>query len=104
MPLHLRAGHPRAGVVQLLLVRPEDRKPGDEADDPDGADARRTRRVKDIHYKALGNANFEPILQVLWRDLKPLEDLPNYEAYVLNPYQPMEEKQAAAQMILRRRR
>ncbi|MGO9914011.1 MAG: ATP-binding protein [Isosphaeraceae bacterium] len=42
--------------------------------------------IKDKHIKALGNADFEPIFQVLSDDLKPVEDLPNYEVYVLNPY------------------
>src|SRR5262245_16562989 len=42
--------------------------------------------LKDIHYKALGNSNFESILEVLWGDLKPLEDLPTYKARILNPY------------------
>ena len=40
MPLHLRAGHPRPGLRQLLLVWPEDREPRAQADDPDGPDAR----------------------------------------------------------------
>jgi len=48
--------------------------------------------IKDKHIKALGNADFEPIFQVLSDDLKPVEDLPNYEVYVLNPYQHKGEK------------
>jgi signal transduction histidine kinase len=43
--------------------------------------------IKAKHIKSLGNAEFEPIFQVLSDDLKPVEDLPNYEVYVLNPYQ-----------------
>ena len=41
-----------------------------------------------IHYKSLGNENFAPILDVLSGDLKPLDDLPNHEARVLDPYNP----------------
>jgi two-component system sensor histidine kinase BarA len=41
-----------------------------------------------IHYKSLGNMNFAPILDVLSGDLKPLDDLPNHEAWVLDPYNP----------------
>ena len=42
--------------------------------------------IKDIHYKALGNSNFESVLETLWGDLKPLEDIPNYKARLLNPF------------------
>ncbi len=38
-----------------------------------------------IHYKALGNNNFEPILNVLFDDFKPLDDLPKHDAWVLDP-------------------
>ena len=38
-----------------------------------------------IHYKALGNNNFEPVLKVLVDDFKPLDDLPKHEAWVLDP-------------------
>ena len=38
-----------------------------------------------IHYKLLGNERFNPILDVLSSDLKPLDDLPNHEARVLKP-------------------
>jgi two-component system, NarL family, sensor histidine kinase BarA len=42
-----------------------------------------------IHYKSLGNDNFESVLKVLSSDFKPLEDeLPNHEAWVLDPYAP----------------
>ncbi len=43
--------------------------------------------VRDIHVESLGNREFEPIRKVIWGDLKPLEDVPNYEAYVLTPDQ-----------------
>ena len=42
--------------------------------------------LKDIHYKALGNDNFGSILEVLWGDLKPLEEFPNYRAKIINPF------------------
>src|SRR5262249_56505306 len=45
-----------------------------------------------IHYKSLGNMNFAPILDVLTNDLKPLDDLPNHEAWVLDPYNPKDPK------------
>jgi signal transduction histidine kinase len=48
--------------------------------------------IKDNHVKLLGNAAFVPVFQVLSNDLKPVEDLPNYEVYVLNPYQRKGEK------------
>jgi signal transduction histidine kinase len=48
--------------------------------------------IKAKHIKSLGNADFEPIFQVLSDDLKPVEDLPNYEVYVLNPYERKGEK------------
>jgi signal transduction histidine kinase len=51
--------------------------------------------IKAKHIKSLGNADFEPIFQVLSDDLKPVEDLPNYEVYVLNPYQRKGEKKQA---------
>ena len=38
-----------------------------------------------IHYKSLGNTNFEPILNVLVNDFKPLDDLPKHDAWVLDP-------------------
>jgi signal transduction histidine kinase len=41
--------------------------------------------VRDIHVEAMGNREFEPIRKVIWGDLKPLEEIPNYESYVLKP-------------------
>jgi two-component system, NarL family, sensor histidine kinase BarA len=41
-----------------------------------------------IHYKSLGNTNFEPILKVLVDDFKPLGDLPKYDAWLLDPDRP----------------
>ena len=52
--------------------------------------------LKDIHYKALGNSNFESILEVLWGDLKPLEDFPNYKAKVINPYKLKDQRKQAS--------
>jgi signal transduction histidine kinase len=48
--------------------------------------------LKNIHFRELGNKNFEPIIDVLWGDLTPLDDLPNYKARVLNPYYPKDVK------------
>jgi signal transduction histidine kinase len=45
-----------------------------------------------LHYKSLGNANFEPILDALLDDLKPLDDLPYHNAWVLDPYAPKDAK------------
>jgi signal transduction histidine kinase len=42
--------------------------------------------LKNIHFRELGNKNFESIIDVLWGDLTPLDDLPNYRWRVLNPY------------------
>ena len=48
-----------------------------------------------IHYKSLGNENFTPVLKVLSSDFKPLDELPNHEAWVLDPYAPPEKKKRA---------
>jgi signal transduction histidine kinase len=45
-----------------------------------------------IHFKSLGNSNFETILDALLDDLKPLDDLPNHEAWVLDPDKPTDAK------------
>ncbi len=42
--------------------------------------------LMNIHYKKLGNENFESIIDVLWGGLRPLDDMPNSEPWVLNPY------------------
>nr|WP_303652705.1 ATP-binding protein [Paludisphaera mucosa] len=42
--------------------------------------------LKDIHYKKLGNYFFERIIDVLWGDLKPLDDMPDVKATVIRPY------------------
>jgi len=39
-----------------------------------------------LHYKKLGNDNYESLWDGLWDSLRPLDDLPNYDAWVLNPY------------------
>src|SRR5262249_18046734 len=44
--------------------------------------------LMNIHYKALGNYRFEPVLQVLVDDLQALDDLPNHDAWVLDPDKP----------------
>jgi two-component system, NarL family, sensor histidine kinase BarA len=41
--------------------------------------------LMNLHYKELGNYRLEPVLKVLVDDLKPLDDLPNHDAWVLDP-------------------
>jgi len=48
--------------------------------------------LKNIHFRELGNKDWESIIDVLWGDLTPLDDLPNYRWRVLNPYSPTESK------------
>ncbi len=50
------------------------------------AHARVNTTLMNIHYKKLGNENFESIIDVLWGGLRPLDDMPNSEPWVLNPY------------------
>src|SRR5262245_58977732 len=52
--------------------------------------------LMNMHYKSLGNVNFEPIIEVLWGDLKPVDDLPNHKARVLDPYNPSDPKKQPA--------
>jgi two-component system, NarL family, sensor histidine kinase BarA len=42
--------------------------------------------VLGLHYKALGNVNFAPIIDMLSDDLSPLDDMPQHEAHIINPY------------------
>src|SRR5271157_5184266 len=42
--------------------------------------------INHLHYKKLGNENFESIIDVLWGGLRPLDDISNPEPTVLNPY------------------
>ncbi|WP_165252687.1 ATP-binding protein [Paludisphaera soli] len=42
--------------------------------------------LMNIHYKKLGNYNFESIIDTLWGALQPLDDLPNVKATVLKAY------------------
>ena len=51
--------------------------------------------LKNIHYKELGNENFEPIIDVLWGDLTPLDDLPNAKASRPQPLQPQGHQDAS---------
>ena len=52
--------------------------------------------LMNIHYKKLGNEKFESIIDVLWGGLRPLDDLPNSEAWVLNPYSTKDPKKQPA--------
>ncbi len=48
--------------------------------------------LMNLHYKALGNKDFESVINVLWNDLTPLDDLPSYEAHIINPSKPRDPK------------
>ena len=48
--------------------------------------------VMNIHYKALGDENWASVIDVLWGDLTPLDDLPRYEAHILKPYKTTDAK------------
>ena len=41
--------------------------------------------LMDFHFKALGNANFEAIIESLSDGFKPLQDFPNYKAKIISP-------------------
>jgi signal transduction histidine kinase len=41
--------------------------------------------VMNLHYKAMGNEDFAAVIEALWGDLAPLDELPNYEAHILKP-------------------
>ena len=43
-------------------------------------------KLLNIHYQQLGNERFESVLNVLWGDLKALDELPNAKVRILNPY------------------
>ncbi|MGC8643558.1 MAG: ATP-binding protein [Isosphaeraceae bacterium] len=42
--------------------------------------------LKTMHYKELGNSDFESVIDELSDSLRPLDDLPNSRALVWNPY------------------
>ncbi|WP_165226231.1 ATP-binding protein [Aquisphaera insulae] len=42
--------------------------------------------LMNIHYKKLGNENYEDIFDLLWGDLRPLDEFPNYDTWVVYPY------------------
>jgi two-component system, NarL family, sensor histidine kinase BarA len=48
--------------------------------------------LKDLHFRALGNSDFEDILNTLSEDFNTIGDLPPHEAYVLYPYSTKESK------------
>ncbi len=52
--------------------------------------------LMNIHYKKLGNEDFESIIDVLWGGLRPLDDMPNSEPRVLNPYNTKDPKKRPA--------
>jgi signal transduction histidine kinase len=43
-------------------------------------------KLLNIHYQQLGNDRFESVANVLWGDLKALDELPNAKVRILNPY------------------
>jgi two-component system sensor histidine kinase BarA len=52
--------------------------------------------LMNIHYKQLGNEKFESIIDVLWGGLRPLDDMPNADPWVLNPYNTKDPKKQPA--------
>jgi signal transduction histidine kinase len=52
--------------------------------------------LKTMHYKKLGNENFESIIDGLSNSLRPLDDLPNSNAWVWNPYSPRDSRKEPA--------
>jgi two-component system sensor histidine kinase BarA len=42
--------------------------------------------IMNIHYKTLGNEDFASLIDILWGDLTPTDDLPNYQAHILGSY------------------
>ena len=42
--------------------------------------------LMDLHVKALGGSNLTPVIDLLSGELSPLEDLPKFEAHIINPY------------------
>jgi two-component system, NarL family, sensor histidine kinase BarA len=48
--------------------------------------------LMNLHYKALGNRDFETVINVLWEDMSPLDDLPSYDAHILDPTTPRDPK------------
>jgi len=52
--------------------------------------------LMNIHYKKMGNEDFESIIDVLWGGLRPLDDMPNSEPWVLNPYNTKDSKKQPA--------
>jgi signal transduction histidine kinase len=44
--------------------------------------------VMNLHYKSMGNESFASVMEVLWGDLAPTDELPGYEAHILKPYKP----------------
>ena len=51
-----------------------------------------TPTLMNLHYKSLGNKSFDSIIDFLWDDLTPLDDLPSYDKHILNPYKPRDPK------------
>ncbi len=43
--------------------------------------------LMNLHYKALGNSNFAPVIDELSEALSPLDDLPRFDARIWNPYE-----------------
>ena len=52
--------------------------------------------IMNLHYKAFGNDEFASVIDVLWGDLTPLDDLPSYESRILNPYPVKDSKKVLA--------
>ena len=42
--------------------------------------------LMNLHYKATGNSEFAQVINMLWDDLSPLDDLPKYESWIYKPH------------------
>ena len=42
--------------------------------------------LMNIHYKVTGNSEYREIINMLWDDLSPLEELPKYDSNTINPH------------------
>ncbi|AGA26149.1 ATP-binding protein [Singulisphaera acidiphila] len=42
--------------------------------------------LMNLHYKATGNSEFAQVINMLWDDLSPLDDLPKYESKIYKPF------------------
>ena len=96
MPLHLRAGHPRAGHRSASSGTARRPRAWSASRRPRRPGCSSTPTLMNIHYKALGNYQLraDPRRPVGRLEAR-LDDLPNHEAKVLYPYNPKDRQEAA---------